>query len=264
MTRDRILIVDSDAQLTATLTRYLEKQSFKVISVASAEQMDTVLTCMDVDLCILEVNLPDRDGFEIIRTVRASSNLPIIVLSERDDAYDRVIGLELGADDYMSKPFETRELLARIKTILRRCKVEALALRQLEEEAPLLQFGDWIMNLQDRTLRSAKTGKKLSLTTSEFELLQVLTRRPNTVLNRAQLLDDIRGREAYPGDRTIDVHIMRLRKKIEPDPAMPIYIKTIHGIGYCFIANVTRPSNNGHHHARTEIKTKHEPVAISF
>lgn len=240
MAEDHILVVDDDPQITSYLKRYLEKQQFRVTCAATGAEMDRTLAREHIDLCVLDIGLPDRDGFEITRDLRASSNLPIIVLSGRDDPFDRVIGLEFGADDYVSKPFEARELLARIKSVLRRCKVEALAVRQLETEARLLQFGEWILNLQDRTLSSIENDDATPLTTTEFELLHALVRRPHTVLSRDQLLDIARGRSCYAGDRTVDVHIMRLRKKIEPDPADPIYVKTIHGIGYCFICNVTK------------------------
>ncbi|MEP3276037.1 MAG: response regulator [Stappiaceae bacterium] len=243
MADDHILVVDDDPQITSYLKRYLEKQLFRVSCAATGAEMDKVLAREHVDLCVLDIGLPDKDGFEITRDLRATSNLPIIVLSGRDDPFDRVIGLEFGADDYVSKPFEARELLARIKSVLRRCKVEALAVRQLESDAPLLQFGGWILNMNDRTLYAGESGEANTLTTTEFELLSALVRRPHTVLSRDQLLDIARGRSCYAGDRTVDVHIMRLRKKIEPDPAEPVYVKTIHGIGYCFIANVTKATS---------------------
>lgn len=242
MSADHILIVDDDPQITDFLRRYLEKQHYMVSCVATGAEMDEILKQYAIDLCILDINLPDRDGFEITRDLRVNSNLPIIVLSGRDDPFDRVIGLEFGADDYMVKPFEARELLARIKTVLRRCKVEALAVKQIETDTTLLQFGDWELNLNDRTLRGIDIADDTPLTTTEFELLHALVNRPHVVLSRNQLLDIARGRECYVGDRTVDVHIMRLRKKIEPDPSDPVYIKTIHGIGYCFISNVTKCS----------------------
>lgn len=242
MSEAHVLVVDDDPQITSFLKRYLEKQSFSVSCAASASEMDTILQSQTIDLCILDIGLPGKDGFEITRDVRAHSNLPIIVLSARDDPFDRVIGLELGADDYVSKPFEARELLARVKSVLRRYKIEALAVRQQETGAPLLQFGDWVMNLQERTLRSLAKQTDVPLTTTEFELLHALIQHPHSVLSRNQLLDIARGRDCYVGDRTVDVHIMRLRKKIEPNPSEPIYVKTIHGIGYCFVANVTKAS----------------------
>ncbi len=251
MAEDHILVVDDDPQITSYLKRYLEKQQFRVTCAGTGAEMDRVLAREQVDLCVLDIGLPDRDGFEITRDVRSSSNLPIIVLSGRDDPFDRVIGLEFGADDYVSKPFEARELLARIKSVLRRCKVEALAVRQLETEAPLLQFGEWILNLQDRTLSAVESAEATPLTTTEFELLHALVRRPHTVLSRDQLLDIARGRSCYAGDRTVDVHIMRLRKKIEPNPSDPIYVKTIHGIGYCFTANVTQATMRSTDHLQT-------------
>ncbi|WP_310621422.1 response regulator [Flexibacterium corallicola] len=240
MGQDHILIVDDDPQITSYLERYLVKQNYIVSCAASASEMDRILQKNKVDLCILDIGLPDKDGFEVTRDIRAKSNLPIVVLSGRDDPFDRVVGLEFGADDYMAKPFEARELLARIKSVLRRCKVEPLVEKETTETVPLLQFGNWLLNTRDRTLREQDTSHDMPITTTEFDLLYTMVKHPHTVLNRNQLLDNARGREAYPGDRTIDVHVMRLRKKIEPDPSNPIYIKTIHGIGYCFTANVTR------------------------
>ncbi|SNZ06455.1 response regulator [Cohaesibacter gelatinilyticus] len=238
MTTGHILIVDDDPQITSFLSRYLEKQHYQVSCTATAAEMAKVLNQQTVDLCILDIGLPDRDGFDILRDMRTDSNLPVIVLSGRDDPFDRVLGLEFGADDYVTKPFEARELLARIKTVLRRCRLEDVAVRQTSEGTPILQFDQFVMNAQERTLRNAISGKDVNLTTTEFELLHAMVKHPHSVLSRDQLLDLARGRQCYVGDRTVDVHIMRLRKKIEPDAANPTYVKTIHGIGYCFTADV--------------------------
>lgn len=243
MTASHILIVDDDPQITSFLSRYLEKQHYTVSCTASAAEMQRVLAEKPVDLCVLDIGLPDRDGFEIMREMRTSSNLPIIVLSGRDDPFDRVLGLEFGADDYVTKPFEARELLARIKSVLRRCRLEEVAIRQTSEATPILQFDHFLLKPNERRLVDSRTDKEIGLTTTEFELLLALVKHPHSVLSRDQLLDLARGRQCYVGDRTVDVHIMRLRKKIEPDASNPIYVKTIHGIGYCFTADVVQSSS---------------------
>lgn len=243
MSSGHILIVDDDPQITSFLSRYLEKQHFQVTCTSNAAEMQKTLSTQHVDLCVLDIGLPDRDGFEIMRDLRTESNLPIVVLSGRDDPFDRVLGLEFGADDYVTKPFEARELLARIKTVLRRCRLEEIAIRQAGEATPILQFDHFVINPQERSLKDARDDSDINLTTTEFELLLALVKHPHAVLSRDQLLDLARGRECYVGDRTVDVHIMRLRKKIEPDAANPIYVKTIHGIGYCFTADVVQSTS---------------------
>lgn len=200
--------------------------------------MQDVLARENVDLCILDIGLPGKSGLDITRDLRAESNLPILVLSGRDETFDRVVGLEFGADDYMVKPFEPRELLARIRTILRRTR--AADKRHAQTRPSSFQFGNWILNTAERSLSMADSGEQVALTTSEFELLQVFTAHPNIVYTRDQLLDAARGRASFAGDRTIDVHIMRLRKKLSHAPTDPEIINTIHGVGYSFVARVTR------------------------
>lgn len=235
-----ILVVDDDPQITSFLKRYLEKQGFTAICVATGSEMRETLASQKVDLCILDVGLPDADGFELTREIRTRSNLPIIVLSVRNETFDRVFGLEFGADDYVTKPFEPRELVARIRTVLRRTRMESLAQQSSLPGHSLLQFGSWVMNLSERTLTHSETGKDAGLTSMEYDLLRVLAEQPRVVLNRDQLIDMARGESTIVGDRAIDVHIMRLRKKIETDSSQPRYIKTVHGIGYCLADEVTR------------------------
>lgn len=235
-----ILIVDDDSQITNFLKRYLEKQGFSTICVGTGREMRKVLASKKVDLCVLDVGLPDADGFELTQEIRRTSNLPIIVLSARDESFDRIFGLEFGADDYVTKPFDPREFVARIRSVLRRSRVEGLANQQAQSGQSLLQFGHWVMNLSERTLKHATDNKSANLTSMEFDLLKVFVKQPRIVLSRDQLLDKARGFNVIVGDRTIDVHVMRLRKKIEPDHNQPSYIKTIHGIGYCLADDVTR------------------------
>lgn len=245
MQKEIILVVDDDPQITSFLKRYLEKQEYRVICAANGREMDKVLARETVDLCVLDIALPGKNGFDITREIRATSNLPILVLSGRDETFDRVVGLEFGADDYMVKPFEPRELLARVRTILRRCKAETLAQRPDAGKARLYQFGNWVVNANERSLTRTGDDEKVPLTTTEFEILHTFVQNPHNIFSRNQLLDIARGRETFVGDRAIDVHIARLRKKIEPDPQNPSYIKTIHGIGYSFVASVTGLCKNG-------------------
>ncbi len=234
--KELILVVDDDPQITSFLKRYLEKQEYRVICASDGREMLGVLTREDVDLCILDIGLPGKSGLDITRDLRTESDLPILVLSGRDEVFDRVVGLEFGADDYMVKPFEPRELLARVRTILRRAKV--VSNLQEKEPLPSYQFGNWLLAPTERTLSKVDTGQQVALTTSEFELLHLFAAHPNVVYTRDQLLDTARGRASFAGDRTIDVHIMRLRKKLSPNASDPDVINTIHGVGYSFVARV--------------------------
>ncbi len=237
---ERILVVDDDPQITTFLERYLTKQGFQPVCVSTGQEMRNILADQAIDLCVLDVGLPDADGFELTREIRRTSNLPIIVLSVRNETFDRIFGLEFGADDYVTKPFEPRELVARIRTVLRRSKLERLSTQEIEPGQVLLQFGPWIVNLGARTVVHEDNGDDAGLTSMEFDLLKALVEQPRTVLSRDQLIDLARGPSMVVGDRAIDVHIMRMRKKIEPDTTQPTYIKTIHGIGYCLADDVTR------------------------
>ena len=231
--KELILVVDDDPQITSFLKRYLEKQGYSVMCAADGREMQAVLDRENVDLCILDIGLPGKSGLDITREIRNKSNMPILVLSGSSETFDRVVGLEFGADDYMVKPYEPRELLARVRTILRRSKPHDASLSKSVSH----QFDNWVVNLNERSLSMADTGEVVPLTTTEFEILYAFVTNPHTVFNRNQLLDMARGRESFAGDRAIDVHIMRLRKKLDGDGDG--YIKTIHGIGYSFIANVT-------------------------
>ncbi|MEZ5840639.1 MAG: response regulator transcription factor [Hyphomicrobiales bacterium] len=227
----RILVVDDDAQLATFLQRYLRKQEFDVATVGSAAAMMAMLARRDFDLCVLDIGLPDRDGFELTQELRRTSKLPIILLTARDEVYDRIIGLEVGADDYVTKPFEPRELVARIKSVLRR--YHAGGNGDDPAAAGAIRFGRWLMNLPARTLVDV-AGNDARLTSTEFDLLRALAERPNIVLSRDQLLDRLKGNAQAVTDRTIDAHVARLRRKIEDDPSDPSLIKTVHGAGYVF------------------------------
>ena len=231
---ENILVVDDDPQITSLLERYLTKLGLEVTAVGTGEAMLKALDRQDFNLIVLDIGLPDRDGFELTRDIRKTSNIPIIVLSARDETVDRVIGLEFGADDYMTKPFDPRELAARIKTVLRRAVPAEPQMGGNESAGSDYKFGGWLLNVAGRQLLNRETGDDAGLTTAEFDILHALVEHPGTVLNRNQLLDIARGRSAFVGDRAIDVHVMRLRRKIENDPANPVFVKTVHGIGYVF------------------------------
>lgn len=236
----RILVVDDDPQITSFLERYLAGQGFEATTAASGQEMRQTLAQQQIDLCVLDVGLPDSDGFELTRELRQQSDIPVIVLSVRNETFDKVLGLEFGADDYVTKPFEPRELVARIRTVLRRARLESLARQQSDPGQILLQFGPWIMNVSSRVVYHRESSQDAGLTSMEFDILHAFLHQPRTVMTRDRLLDLARGPSAVVGDRAIDVHIMRLRKKLEEDPANPRYIKTIHGAGYCLAEDVTR------------------------
>jgi two-component system phosphate regulon response regulator OmpR len=238
----RILIVDDDEQIRSLLTRYLTQEGFTVDGAEDGVAMDEWLIHNPVDLVILDLMLPGEDGLSVLRRLRRESSLPILMLSARGDDIDRIVGLEVGADDYLAKPFNPRELLARIRAILRRrCPQD----RQAEEEemaaGPLLTFGPYRLDPRQRELSSDQGP--VPLTSSEYDLLQVFLAHPNRVLNRDQLLDLLRGYERSPFDRSIDVLVARLRAKIEPDTKHPAYIRTVWGKGYLFTPEGAQPAS---------------------
>lgn len=229
----RLLLVDDDEQIRSLLTRYLTREGFAVVGVEDGVAMDDWLTHHPVDLVILDLMLPGEDGLSVVRRLRRGSSLPILMLSARGDDIDRIVGLEVGADDYLAKPFNPRELLARIRAILRRrCPREHPEEEPETRDEPVLTFGPYRLDPQQREL-SSDQGPVL-LTSSEYDLLQVFLAHPNRVLNRDQLLDLLRGYERSPFDRSIDVLVARLRAKIEPDTKHPAYIRTVWGKGYLF------------------------------
>lgn len=236
---ERILVVDDDPQLTGFLDRYLTKQGFDVVCVGTAAEMVNALKAQDFDLCVLDLILPDRDGFDVTKDLRSTSRLPIVVLSARSEVFDRIVGLELGADDYITKPFEPRELLARIKAVLRRAREYESSVAMPVGATKALLFGDWKLDLEARTLINLPAGAPAKLTAMEFAMMRVLLEHPNVVLSRDQMLDLVHGETTYVADRAIDVHIARLRRKIERDPAEPEFIKTVRGEGYVLAGKVT-------------------------
>lgn len=234
----RILIVDDEADIRELLSDLLDAHGFVPIVAADGQQMQTALAQTDVDLLLLDLRLRGEDGMELAKSVRADSDIPILMLTGKGDETDRIVGLELAADDFMMKPFNNRELIARIRALLRRAKpVSSTVADQASIEATThadrLCFDGWVVNFSARTL-TQPNGKLEQLTFAEFSLLEVLVRSPNRVYSREQLLEATRGMQADVFDRTIDVLILRLRRKIEPDARRPRYIQTERGLGYIF------------------------------
>jgi two-component system, OmpR family, phosphate regulon response regulator OmpR len=228
---NRILVVDDDPGLRDLLNRYLGEQGFSVAAVENATDMDLYLADHDVDLLILDLMLPGEDGLSIAKRLRAEGKLPILMLSARSDDVDRIVGLEVGADDYLPKPFNPRELLARIRAILRRqYPVPEEPAESGKQDAKA--FGPFIVNLNTRAVM--RGNENIDLTSGEFALLQVFLDHPNRVLSRDSLMDMLKGYDRSPFDRSIDVKVARLRRKIESIPTAPAYIRTVWGEGYLF------------------------------
>ena len=227
----RLLVVDDDQHIRALLTRYLTQEGFAVAGVEDGAAMDEWLARNQADLVILDLMLPGEDGLSVARRLRRESRVPIVMLSARGEDIDRIVGLEVGADDYLAKPFNPRELLARIRAVLRRQPAPDPPAPE-DPEAPVEVFGPYRLDAKRREL--TRDGEPLALTSSEFDLLQVFLARPNRLLNRDSLLDLLKGYERSPFDRSMDVQVARLRSKIEPDTKHPIYIRTVWGKGYIF------------------------------
>jgi two-component system OmpR family response regulator len=234
---DHILIVDDDAEIRRLLGDYLRRNGLRTTAVADGKAMWSALETERIDLVVLDLMLPGEDGLTLCRKLRADSDLPVIMLTARGDETDRIVGLEMGADDYVPKPFSPRELLARIKVVLRRARSLPRNLRP--EEARVLRFAGWTLDTITRNLLSPQ-GVVVALSGAEYRLLKVLLTHPNRVLNRDQLLDLTRGREAEPFDRSIDVQVSRLRQRLGDDPREPALIKTVRGEGYVLAAEVVR------------------------
>ena len=229
----KILIVDDDARLRELLLRYLGEQGFAVQAAPNGQFMDKLVNRELFDLIVLDLMMPQEDGLAICRRLRAGGNTtPIIMLTAKGEEVDRIIGLEMGADDYLPKPFNPRELVARINAVLRRIQ-EGGPPAAPSAEPEVVAFGPYVLNLATRSM--TKDGGALPLTSGEFSVLKVLVRHPSKPLSRDKLMELARGREYDVFDRAIDVQISRLRKLIEPDPANPRYIQTVWGFGYVFV-----------------------------
>ncbi|MCZ7465428.1 response regulator [Rhizobium rhizogenes] len=231
-----ILIVDDHREIRELVSRALVKEGFRTSVAADGRAMRKVMADAHIDLIILDLMLPGEDGLSLCRGLRAQSTIPIIMLTAKGDEIDRVVGLELGADDYVSKPFGSRELIARIRAVLRRSGNEGVA--DQIRRAGQYCFDRWRLDTGARELQR-DDGITVPLSTGEFDLLLVLIERPGRVLSRDQLLDLARGRAAGSFDRSIDTQVSRLRKKLEVDPTQPKIIKTVWGGGYMFVPEVT-------------------------
>ncbi len=227
-----ILVVDDDPQIRELLQEYLTGYALRVTVVATGQQMSSTLAEEAIDLVVLDLRLAGEDGMAIARSLRDQSAIPIVMLTGVKDEADRVMGLELGADDYLTKPFSPRELLARIRTVLRRTKSTALK-QARQQEIRAYRFADFELNLRTRRLKR-RDGSPIELTNREFNLLAALVAAPQRILTRDQLLEASRVYDNEVYDRSIDVQVLRLRRKIETDPSQPQFIVTERGVGYTF------------------------------
>jgi two-component system OmpR family response regulator len=230
-----ILIVDDDKEILQLLKSFLSRHGYQAYIAERTEMADKLLQSQKPDLLILDVMMPGEDGLAYCRRVRAENNIPIVMLTALGEETDRIVGLELGADDYLPKPFNPRELLARVKAVLRRSNENSgyNGFKNGRSGQRLVSFENWQLNMTKRELKSS-ADVLTSLTAGEYELLLAFIDNPQRVLNRDQLLDITRGRIAGPFDRSIDVQLSRLRKKIEPNPKDPSIIKTVRNGGYIF------------------------------
>jgi two-component system OmpR family response regulator len=238
MQPDHILIVDDDREIRELLGTYLEKNGLRVTKAPSGKHMRTALDDVAIDLIVLDLMLPGEDGLTLCRDLRAGKhkNIPILMLTARGDEADRILGLEMGADDYLAKPFAPRELLARIRSVLRRARMLPPNL-QVQEPAHLLSFGEWQLDTTGRHLVDA-SGTLVPLSGAEYRLLRVFLDHPQRVLNRDQLLNLTQGRDAELFERSIDLLVSRLRQRLNDGAREPRYIKTVRSEGYVFSAAV--------------------------
>ena len=227
----RILVVDDDSDVRWMIRKYLEKHDFKVDTVQDGARMRDIVARNSYDLVILDLTMPGEDGLSLARYLRANFAVGIIMVTAAAEVVDRVLGLEMGADDYVTKPFEPRELLARIKSVLRRAGDPGAP---AGADAGKIRFGQYTLDIAAHKLYD-RAGAEVAITSMEYDLLKAFADNPNKVLNRDQLLNLAHNRESDPFDRSIDIRIARIRRKIEPDPSKPQVIKTVRGAGYIFV-----------------------------
>ena len=230
-----VLVVEDDAVTRSKLAGYFQNEGYCVSEAESGAEMRDILGCNEIDLVMLDINLPGEDGLMLTRELRSQSDIGIILVTGRTDSIDRIVGLEMGADDYVTKPFELRELLVRVKNLLWRmsaAKGDFYSEVSGKQNENLVRFGDWVFDIQRRAL--SYDGAPVKLTKAEYELLVALSSHPNQVLSRERILNMISHRVDAPNDRTIDVLIRRMRAKMEFDPKNPQIFVTVHGEGYMF------------------------------
>ncbi len=236
MPQSQILVVDDEAEIRTLLRKCFERDGFSVAEARNGAEMRAHLEDRDLVLVTLDLTLGGEDGLELAREIRAKRNVPIIMITGKGDTIDRVVGLELGADDYITKPFQLREVLARVRAVLRRyASVEPL---QGSSEDERYEFEEHVLDIGRRQLM--RSGAPCELTTAEFNLLHIFVKRPRRVLSRDNIMDMLKGHEWSPLDRSIDALVGRLRKRIEADPNNPALIKTVRGVGYVFTADARR------------------------
>ena len=233
----RVLIVDDDPLIRELLHAYLSQEGYEVHCAATAELAETFLASQTVDLVMLDIRLPGKDGLTLTRELRVRSEVGIILITGRNDEIDRIVGLECGADDYVIKPLNPRELVSRAKNLIRRVRHAQTPQPLAAVAKPVKQFADWSLDTDRRRLIDL-SGSETLLTHGEYQLLSVFLRNSGHTLSRDQLMDQIRNREWVPNDRSIDVLVGRLRRKLHDDPAEPQLIITIHGAGYLFTASL--------------------------
>jgi two-component system, OmpR family, response regulator len=231
-----VLVVEDDREISALVARYLRANEFRVSVAGDGSEMERILVTGRVDLVVLDLMLPGEDGLSLCRRLRPTSQVPIIMLTAKGEEIDRIIGLEMGADDYLPKPFNPRELLARVKAVIRRGATEPAS---VDQGSRVLIFAGWQLDLRLRELLSSD-GAKVAITGAEFDLLHAFCERPGRVLSRNQLLDLTQQRAPGPNERSIDVLVSRLRQKLERDPREPEFLKTVRSGGYVFTPEVER------------------------
>lgn len=228
----KVLLVDDDAKLRKLLREYLEGYGLHILTLADGLSVAKTIREESPDMIILDIMLPKRDGLEVLKEIRMEFSVPVIMLTAKGEDADRIVGLELGADDYLPKPFNPRELLARIKAVLRRLPDRDRS-KARRDENMLIEAGGLMLNKAKQTLLIE--DKEVELSSTEYKLLEALMENPNKVMSRDQLMNLARGRDFMAFDRSIDVHISKLRAKLEPDPRSPQRIKTVWGTGYMFV-----------------------------
>ena len=233
--KPRVVVVDDEDDLRDTVSDYLGMHGFEVRTAEDGVSLRRLLEDEHFDLAVLDINMPGEDGLSIARFLRETRDMGIVILTAAGETVDRIVGLEMGADDYLGKPFDPRELMARIKSVLRRREAAGrMAQVSGDEGETVVRFGSCLLNLDAQKLFD-ETGQEITITAMEFDLLKVFAENANRVLNRDQLLELAHNRDWEPFDRSVDIRVMRLRRKIEADPAKPQVIKTVRGVGYMFI-----------------------------